>query len=183
MSGDLSHIKTCLDLQEQDVVDAVATREATRALLSHLSRVSAPNTGAAKVILVFARLATRACDWIDGDLAIELRAEGEATTIEVSTDLGGGLRERVFAPLPFRAPLAEFARAVERVPHMIAPLRVQPKGTRALLLAASQAVRLTSIPPAPIEISSDSLFVRPPSPAVPREAREAKDDVDSGWED
>jgi len=180
MSGDLSHIKTCLDLQEQDVVEAVATRETTRTLLSHLSEVSAPNTGVAKVILVFARLATRACDWLDGDLAIELRADGDATTIEVSTDLGGGLRERVFAPLSFKAPLAEFTRAVDRVPHMIAPLSVQPKGARALLLAASQAVRLTSIPPAPIEISADSLFVRPSPAAVPREAN---DDLDSGWED
>jgi hypothetical protein len=180
MSGDLSHIKTCLDLQEQDVVDAVASRDATRALLVHLGRISAPNSGVAKVILVFARLATRACDWIDGDLTIELRAGGATTTVEVSTDLGGGLRERVFPPLVFKAPLSEFARAVERVPHMIAPLSVQPKGTRALVLAVTQAVRLTSIPPAPIEISADSLFVHPSPAAVPREA---KDDVDSGWED
>ena len=38
------------------------------------------------------------------------------------SELGGGLRERVLPGFGLNVPLAEFTRAVERVPHMIAPL-------------------------------------------------------------
>jgi hypothetical protein len=168
MSGDFAHIARCLDLQDQDVGDAIGTRERTRGLLKHLSALSAPNTGVAKVLLVFARMATTACDWLDGDLSIELRAEGDETTIETATDLGGGLRERVFAPLAFKAPIAEFQRAIDRVPHMISPLTVRAKGPSRIALTVTEAIRKTSVPPPPIEIATDSLYVRVSAPSAPK---------------
>lgn len=93
-----SHIERCLDLQEQDIVEAIPSGAPTRALLARLSSLSAPNTGCAKVLLVFARMATTACGWIDGDLVIELVAKGDTTVVEAATDLGGGC-----ASVPFRA--------------------------------------------------------------------------------
>ncbi|HEY1691976.1 MAG TPA: hypothetical protein VGG39_07430 [Polyangiaceae bacterium] len=165
MVGDLAHIARCLDLQAQDVVDAVGSRDSARALLEHLARVSAPDTGVAKVLLVFARMATTACDWLDGDLTIDLQAEGNATRADVTTDLGGGLRERAFAPLLFHAPLVEFARAIERVPHMVAPLAVRGSTPKRVLLSATALTRRTSIPPAPVAIAPENLFVRVPPPA------------------
>src|SRR5262249_23227909 len=55
-----AHITRCLDLVDADIAAAIGTREATRALLGHLAARSAPNTGAAKVLLVLARMATTA---------------------------------------------------------------------------------------------------------------------------
>jgi hypothetical protein len=211
MTGELAHITRCLDLVEADIVSAIVDRERTQALLAHLAAISAPNTGAAKVLLVLARMATTACAWIDGDLAIDVVDLGRATRVELATELGGGLRERVFAPLIFPVPFEEFTRAIERVPHMIAPLRIGPKTPRRLGLLASAVARRTSHPPPPIEIAPESLFLRldapplpaepddddalgslpvilavPPSakPAAPRGVSDAPArDVDSGWDD
>jgi hypothetical protein len=172
MSGNFAHLVRCLDVRERDVADAVQSRDATKALLAHLSACSAPNTGTAKVLLVFARMATTACDWIDGDLQIELFGDDALTVIEAQTELGGGLRERLFPPTSFRAPLVEFTRAIERVPHLIAPLAIRDKSAQRISLSAMANVRRTSVPPPPIEISAESLFVRLPAPAVPREEHE-----------
>lgn len=168
----LANIKRCLDLGEPDIAGAIVSRERTRALLQHLEGVSAPNTGAAKALLVLARMATTACDWLDGDLVIDLVAVGDATRAELSTELGGGMRERVFAPLVFQAPLEEFGRAIERVPHAIAPLRIGAKTPQRIALGATEATRRTSMPPPPIEISADSLFLRPGAPPLPRDSDE-----------
>jgi hypothetical protein len=167
MSSQYGHIARCLDLREDDLAGAIGTRAATRELLERLSAVSAPNTGVAKALLVFARMATTACDWIDGDLGVDLVGDDEVTVVELSTDLGGGLRERVLAAVPFRAPLLEFARAIERVPHLIAPLVVKRQTPRRLTLAASAAVRKTTVPPPPIEIADENLFIRIPAARVP----------------
>lgn len=204
MASDLANVARCLDLQAQHIVDAVAGRETARALLEHLAGVSAPDTGVAKVLLVFARMSTTACDWLDGDLTIELAAEGAETRVDVTTDLGGGLRERVFSPLVFRAPLVEFSRAIERVPHMIAPLVQRGATAKKIVLAATSLVRRTSIPPASVEIAPEHLFVRVPPAPPPVAVREERDegslpvvtiakpaaassvppkDVDSGWDD
>jgi hypothetical protein len=114
-------------------------------------------------------MATTACDWVDGDLHIELAGDDESTVVEVLAELGGGLRERIFPTTSFRAPLTEFARAIERVPHMVAPLSIQARSSRRISLAASATVRRTSIPPPPIEIAAESLFVRAPAPSPLRE--------------
>jgi hypothetical protein len=166
--GDFDHIARCLDLQEQDVASAMTTREEARALLGHLGAIAAPNTGAAKVLLVCARMATTACDWTDGDLCIDLVGDEDACVLEVCTELGGGLRERIFPPVAFRAPLAEFARAIDRVPHLIAPLAVRSTTSRRIALSANEVVRRTTAPPPPIAISGESLFGRVPAPALPR---------------
>jgi hypothetical protein len=164
-----SHIERCLDLQEQDIVEAITSGDSTRVLLARLASLSAPNTGCAKVLLVFARMATTACTWLDGDLVIELVANGDETVVEAATDLGGGLRERALPTSTLRAPLAEFTRAIDRVPHMIAPLSIRAKSPKRIMLTATATVRRTTIPPAPFEISTDSLFIRVPPAAVPKE--------------
>lgn len=165
----LAHIARCLDLGEPDIAAAIGTRESTRALLLHLAARSAPNTGAAKVLLVLARMATTACEWLDGDLTIDLAADGEKTRLEVATLLGAGLRERVFPTMVLDAPLMEFARAIQRVPHMIAPLALGARGQSRIALSATAAIRRTSIPPPPIEIAPESLYVHVPAARLPVE--------------
>jgi hypothetical protein len=197
MTGEFDHIARCLDLQERDIVAAIATRVRTKALLAHLAAISAPDTGVAKALLVLSRMATTACDWIDGDLFLELIAAGDRTRVEAVTELGGGLRERVFPSMVFQAPLDEFGRAIARVSHMIAPLRVRTTSAQRITLGATEVARRTSLPPPPIEISADSLFLRLPEPAptsqraersAPELLRAVTDasstaDVDAGWDD
>ena len=101
MSDVFDSIERCLDLQEEHIVSAMDGRAATRDLLTRLATVSQPNSGSAKALLVYARLATTACDWLDGDLAVDLVDDGGQTAIEAGTELGGGLRERLFPPLKF----------------------------------------------------------------------------------
>jgi len=197
MLGELAHIARCLDLQERDIVVALVTRERTKTLLAHLASISAPDTGVAKVLLVLSRMTTTACDWIDGDLFLELVAVGETTRIEAATELGGGLRERVFPSMVFEAPLEEFGRAIARVSHMIAPLRVLTRSAQRITLGASETVRRTSLPPPPIEIAADSLFLHLPLQAVSTESVDRTEpevrgaiagapstsDVDAEWDD
>jgi hypothetical protein len=183
-----SHITRCLDLQERDLSDALGARETTKELLAHLAAISAPNTGAAKTLIVLSHMATTACSWIDGDLSIELVADGESTVVEVATDLGGGLRERVLSPMTFRVPIQEFARAIERLPHVIAPLVIRSRSPRRVSLSATEVLRRTTAPPPPIQIASDSLFALTP-PAAAKDASAGPgasvppEDVDSGWDD
>jgi hypothetical protein len=186
MSAQFAHISRCLDVQEADLTSAVASRDSTKALLTHLSAICAPNTGAAKVLLVFSRMATTACGWIDGDLCVDLAADGDRTLIEAATELGGGLRERVLPSMSFRAPIVEFIRAIERVPHAIAPLGIRARSPQGVALSATEATRRTTAPPPPIEISSDSLFAHPSQPATAKETGSQTvppSDIDAGWED
>ena len=201
MSEPWRHIARCMDLREEDIARSVATRESTRDLLAHLAAVSSPNTGVAKVLLVLARMATTGCDWIDGDLRIVLAAQADGTAVDVSTDLGGGLFERVLHPVTFQAPLEEFARAIDRVPRMVAPLIIRARTERRLILSATAAIRRTSAPPPPIEISAENLFVRAPALAAPQRldpesgplpvvtsqprllTEPPAEEVDEGWDD
>src|SRR5580698_8078728 len=169
MSVELALIVSGLSLRDEHIEEAIESRTATKALLLRLAEVSSPDTGIAKVLLVYARMATTACDWIDGDLCVELVEEsaespsgsrgGRVTAIHTFTELGGGLRERLFPPMSFRAPLGEFSRSIARVPHMIAPLAVQSTAARRIRLSATELVRRTTVPPPLIGIASDSLFV------------------------
>lgn len=169
MHGTWSHIVRCLDLREEDIARAVASRDGAGQLLARLAEVSAPETGAAKVLLVFARMATTACDWLEGALRVELNQQGEATVAGLTTDLGGGLLERALPVLILRAPLAEFTRAIERVPRLIAPLKLRGRTDQRIVLTASALIRRTSAPPPPIEVASDSLLVHAPAPPASRE--------------
>jgi hypothetical protein len=192
MSGPWSHVARCLDLHEADIAQAIRSRQSTQELLAHLAAISAPNTGVAKVLLVLARMATTACEWLDGGLRVELKQHGEGTRMDLATDLGGGLRERLLPPIVLHAPLEEFSRAIERVPRLVAPLERQEHAGPLLVLVASSLMRSTSAPPPSVEIASDSLYVRAPAPPVPPQIVEPMqgsqseppvDTIDGGWDD
>lgn len=165
--GNFKHLTRCLQLREGDIVTAVADRALCKELLEHLAAISKPNDGAPKILLVFARMATTACDWIDGELRIEIMGDGDVSVIELMSELGGGMRERVLPSFGLAVPLAEFTRAVERVPHMISPLTTKTKTARRVVFSATEQTRKTSMPPPMIEIGEDSLFVMPVTPKAP----------------
>jgi hypothetical protein len=166
----LAHIKRCLDITDRDIAHAVETREACKALLDQIAKVAAPNQGAPKLLILLARMATNACDWIDGDLRIEMVGDGDVTVVETMSELGGGMKERILPPFSMNVPMTEFVRAVERVPHMIAPLITKTVSPRRVVFSASEEVRQTTVPPPRVEIGEASLYgPKPPRPPkVPR---------------
>src|SRR5579872_4293893 len=119
------HIRRCLELSDRDIAGAVAGRDSCRALLERLAEISKPGDGAPKLLLLFARMATSACEWLDGGLRIDIVGDGDVCVVELMDELAGGLRERVLPAFSMNAPLAEFIAAVERVPHLIAPLTMR----------------------------------------------------------
>jgi hypothetical protein len=136
----------CIHISKAEIVEAAQSRDRCRALLFHLSSISRPRDGAPLVLLLFARLATLAGAWLDGDLRIELTADDGGTVFDVTTTLGFGLAERVFPQFRFAVPLGEFEGAVARVPPMIWPLRLEKRRAR-ITLSATEQVRVSTIPP------------------------------------
>jgi hypothetical protein len=153
----------CIHLSKAEIVRAAQSSGDCRALLEHVARVAKPHDGAPLLLLLFARLATIACDWLDGDLVIEMEAIPPITTrVTIATELGLELRERVFPTFDIGAPLDEFTRAVRRIPQMIEPLLVEMAPDR-MILRASEHVRSSAIP---LEIGIDealSSAMAPPS--------------------
>ncbi len=128
-----------------------------KALLDQLAQVSRPGDGGPKLLLVFARLASSEIDWIDGALRVEMIGDTDVTVVEVLSELGLGMRERVFPSFKMSVPLDEFARAVERLPHMVAPLTISSATARRLVLTATVDEEEDE---APVAIADDSLYTR-----------------------
>ena len=155
-----AHIKRCLELSERDIVSAVADRRTAKALLDQLAKVSRPGDGAPKLLLVFARLASSEVEWIEGALRVEMVGDADVTVVEVLCELGLGMHERVFPSFKMSVPLDEFARAVERVPHMVAPLTVVAATSRRLVLTTAEDEEQEEAAPPAVAIADDSLYVR-----------------------
>ncbi len=154
-------ITRCLELTDADLERAVGSSAETKALLKHLTSIARPNDGAPKILLLFARMAAGTCDWLDGELRLEITGDATTTAIEVMTELGGGMRERLLPAINFKVPFSEFARALERVPHMVQPLLVQAKDPNRLVLSAFP----DSAGGAPPSSRSDgAVFTRPTVP-------------------
>jgi hypothetical protein len=99
------------------------------------------------MLLLFARLATVACDWLDGDLFIAMEARRPfVTRVTIATELGSGMREKVFPSFDMNVPLDELTGAVERIPQMVHPLMAEIAQGH-LLLSASAHVRASTTPP------------------------------------
>jgi hypothetical protein len=134
-------LRRCWDLTEAQLTDAMLSRQAAGQLLREMASIALPNTGAAKILIVVARLARPECEWIDGTLRVEVEAVGDKTRVAVMEDLGGGARELVFPRLVMNAPLDEFQRSVRVSPRAVEPLQLQneddPEATR-LVLAHSK---------------------------------------------
>ncbi len=167
------HIQRCFALTDHDVEVAVASRATTKSLLDHMAKVAKPNEGAPKILLLFARMATTACDWLDGELRVELVGDAQVCVIEAMTELGGGLRERALPPFSVSVPLGEFVRAVDRVPRMIEPLHVKSRSERRLVLVSSAERTGRSLPPPPVTIAEEHLIevIRIPAAPAPAELR------------
>lgn len=151
-----------MDLRDKHIRVAVSSSEAMRALLRRFEELAAPGKGAPILLAALARLGTTACDWIEGELRVEIFGDDHKTTVSVSTALGGGFREKLFPNVDLKVPFDEFSRGVSRAPKLIHPLQVKESKTR-LVLTASSETRKTSVPP-PMVAIDPSCFL----PDVPK---------------
>jgi hypothetical protein len=166
-------LQTCQDITRQDITTAVRSRDACRSFLDQVSAVADPGEGAARVLKLFARLAENEGDWLDGDLRVELCADGEATVVDVQTTLVEGLAERVFARHVLRVPLEEIVGIAETLPRVIWPLALErtERGVRLVVVPARRSASADRVdfpdsgvmlkaPPVP----SDLVSLVPPAP-------------------
>jgi hypothetical protein len=143
-----SHLEQCGQLAQPDLETAVSSREECAALLTRMSEISARDTGAAAVLSVFAALASAACDWLDGDLVIDMVEDDEITSVSVLTDLGGDMREKVFhSPFTLKVPLSEITAAVDKTPDILGALKLRRISWRRISLSANEEVRRSTMPP------------------------------------
>jgi hypothetical protein len=185
-----------MEMSEKDVMGALRSREECKELLLRFVEIAAPGSGAPRLLFLFARMATIACPWVEGDLRIELKLDGETTRVDTMSELGPGVRERLLPTVTIPAPLGEFVVAVERFPAVISPLTLKKKSWRRIILVANEETRKTTMPPPMIEISEDSLVLVPRAPAPPQleateprsapaapdEGEDDDDEIDAGWE-
>ncbi|HEX8789535.1 MAG TPA: hypothetical protein VF765_01190 [Polyangiaceae bacterium] len=183
---DLAELRTCRELRGAHVARVIGSRQATLDLLRHLARISAPGTGAAKVLLVFAWMGTSACGWLEGALRVELEAEQDGTRIDVKTDLGGGTLERILPAFVIKARIEEFWTALRGAPRILGSLQMHELSDRQVVLSASAEARKTSEAPPSVQIAPDSLYAHAPAPPRVPDAVETEDvegAPDSGWDD
>jgi hypothetical protein len=130
------------------------------ALLARFAEIAGPGKGAPIVLAALARMGTTACEWIDGELRIEISGDATQTKIAASTTIGGGFREKILRDTVLRVPFEEFSRGVARAPRLIEPMLVKETGSQ-IVLTVTQEIRKTSMPPPMVQIDPESLMVVP----------------------
>ena len=151
-----THIQRCDQVTEADIESACASRDVFEQLLTRYGEVSVPQTGAASILLVLARLASSACDWVDGDLSIELVDADDNAEVRIMTDLGVGMREMLFGAVVLKAPLSELTAAMTDRPEVLGALKIHRRSWKRVTLGATESVRRSTRPP---RISEGSLFI------------------------
>lgn len=146
MVGIHADIETCFEVDPELIertlappAPGVSPQDRVLALLERMTAVARPRQGAARMLLVFARLG--ACDWLKADLVVVLAPHGQRTIITLSLDDLHG-RRPLHAPFDVDAPLEEFVRTLERKPLDLATLelvRADPQ-THAIELHARAAL-------------------------------------------
>lgn len=152
------HLARCGDLAQSDLEAAILGRETCSELLTRMAAISAADTGVAAVVSVFAAIGSSACDWVDGDLVIEMVDEDDTTIVRPMIDLGMGMREGLFKPFVLKAPLSEITAAIDRTPGLTGGLSVRKVSWRRIVLEAKEHVRRSTVPPK-IGVSDESMWM------------------------
>lgn len=125
-------------LKARDLEAASRSQDRCEELLKRLAKAPSPGLSPS-LLMLFARLASPSCRWLDGDVAVELFAEDERTRVRVLAELGGGQRERVLPPIEIPSMqnlVDEVARIAERTPSLLGSLRLERISSRCVLLVA-----------------------------------------------
>jgi len=148
--SDWSSIKLGRDLTEEHVAEAIESRESVKALLRQLAQISKPGTGGARVLLLFAGIATPECEWLEGALRVEITGQGDSISVSTVSDIGGGLKERVLPVVTLNFPLAELTTTIVANPQSIAPLLASRPAEDRLVLTAEEVEKTEREEEAPV---------------------------------
>lgn len=149
---DYSTLKTCREITDDCIQEAAESREDMRALFERAVAIAAPRAAGARLLLIFAKMASPACDWVEGALRVELTADADHadhTVIESFAEIGAGLKERVFGKQRVHVPLAEFEAAIKKFPQAIAPLTSESRVGK-LVLSAPEAEKGVEVAAKPV---------------------------------
>lgn len=151
--SDWSSIGNGRDLNPERLAEAIESRPDVRALCERLAQVTRPNNGGARTLLLFARMASPDCEWLEGGLRVEIVEKDGALTIDTFTDIGGGLKERVLPSFVLRCPMSELVAFIAADPTAIAPLRATRPSPDRLQLSADEVEKVereeSEAPPPP----------------------------------
>lgn len=145
--------KRCVDLTEDHIDEALESVQSMRTLLEHMAHIAKPNEGAAKILVAISRIATTACEWLEGTLHVEVDELKGTSEIKVMTDLGGGFRELMFPRILVGVEYEELVRAVKTAPRLITPLKYRVRGGRMTLKRDLPG----TVAPPPFEIAEECL--------------------------
>ncbi len=165
----------CSELPERDVIAALVSRDECAAVFARIASMDNTQRAVRSLLSFLARLATPACAWLDGDLAVELFQEEDGTKVRVMSEIGAGLRERVVPVFTLHASVDAIAHAIEKRRDVLAVLHVERVSARCMLLLGSVEVDESAPMSTEFDISETCLSMRLGS--VP-----AADEVDSGWD-
>ena len=168
----------CSGLPERDVIGALISREECAALLARIAAMPSAKLASRALLGLIGRLATPACVWLEGELAVELFEEDGATKVRVMSEIGAGLRERVLPVVIMAQPLDALLVGFERRRELVTFLRLERVSSRCAMLLAYDASDEEGVPAsAQFDISETSLAW-----ASSRDAGAAPEEVDSGWD-
>lgn len=150
-------------LTEEHISEALESRVQVRELLGRLAEVIRPKAGGARALLVFARMASPDCEWLEGGLRVDILEKDGGVVLETFTDIGGGLKERVLPSVRLECPLSELVLAIAADPQLIAPLYATRPSPERLHLSAEQPERGD----APAD--DDTPTIESAAPAIPED--------------
>jgi hypothetical protein len=161
----------CSELPERDLIAALISRDECALLLARIAAMPSPRATARALFGLLARLATPACTWLEGELAVELFEEEGGTKVRVLSE-SGGFRERVLPIAILAQPLAELTASIANRGELAGLLRIEHVSARCVLLLASEENAPQS---ADFDISETSLAWATGPASTP-------EDVDAGWD-
>jgi hypothetical protein len=139
----------CVDLTAAQVMDGLRSRSAMRELLEHMADIARPATGAPKILVPIARMASDECDWVGGGLVVEISGTGSKTTIDVFVEIGGA-RTALFPGLPrlvLDVPKEEFVRAAKLAPKLVFPMKSRLVKHGVVLTCEAKKIGVSKAPP------------------------------------
>lgn len=146
-------IQSGRDLSADHLDEAIESRLDVRSLFERLAEVTRPGNGGARALLVFVRMASADCEWLEGGLRVDIVEKDGALTVDTFTDIGGGLKERVLPTFSLRCPLSELVSYIASEPSALAPLRATRPSPDRLQLSADEVEKVDhddeSEPPPP----------------------------------
>jgi hypothetical protein len=167
----------CSDVPERDVIAALLSRAECAGLLGRIAAQSSERSASRSLLAVLARLATPACTWLEGELAVELFEDESGTKVRVMSEIGGGLRERVVPVVTLGQSLSEMLAGFDSRRDLTTVLRLERVSSRCAMLHARRPRADRDDESAPI---STDFAISETSLAWPGEGH-AAEDVDAGW--